>query len=133
MTLVRLIYCSTPKGIGDADIADILEKSRTNNALDGITGVLVYNGTHFLQCLEGGRLTVTRRFAAIAADPRHKDVELLQVTVIPERRFPGWTMAYVGHTDIDQDIVTSYSPGPFEPQNMPFPDAIVDMLWRLAQ
>ena len=133
MPLVRLCYCSTPNGVGDDDITAILETARTNNALDGITGALIYNGSHFLQCLEGGRLAVTRRFASIAVDQRHKDVELLEFSPLAVRRFPGWTMAYVGQTDIDEAIVSSYTAGGFEPRRMMFPEAIADMMWRLTQ
>lgn len=133
MFLVRLLYCSVPNGIGDDGIAGILDVSHANNALDDITGVLVYNGCYFLQCLEGGRRAVSKRFTAIAADKRHKDLEILDFSPIAERRFPAWTMQYVGGTDLDQGIVSTYTTGQFDPRRMIFPEAIVDMLWRLAQ
>ena len=133
MFLVRLLYCSTPASIGDDDIAAILDVSRANNELDGITGVLVFNGTHFLQCLEGGRGAVSKRFISIANDKRHHNVEILEFVPIAERRFAQWTMQYVGRTDLDQGIVSTYTAGVFDPRHMAFPGAIVDMLWRLAQ
>jgi len=133
MFLVRMLYCSVLNGIGDGDVEKILDISHANNALDNITGVLVYNGGHFLQCLEGGRRAVSKRFVSIAADKRHKDVEILDFSPIAERRFPTWTMQYVGGTNLDQGIVSTYTTGEFDPRRMIFPDAIVDMLWRLAQ
>ncbi|MEI6559408.1 MAG: BLUF domain-containing protein [Rhodospirillaceae bacterium] len=133
MFLVRLLYCSTPSGIGDVAIEAILDKSRANNQLDNITGVLIYNGSYFLQCLEGSRSNVSRRFIAIANDSRHKDIEIIDLSPISERRFPQWTMQYVGKTDLDQSIVSSYTTGEFDPRRMIFPEGIVDMLWRLAQ
>ena len=133
MFLVRLLYCSVPNGLGDGDMAAILDVSHVNNSLDDITGVLVYNGGYFLQCLEGGRRAVSRRFITIANDKRHKDVEILDFSPIAERRFPRWTMQYVGGTALDQGIVSTYTTGEFDPRRMMFPDAIVDLLWRLAQ
>ena len=101
MVLVRAIYCSTVNGIGDKEIEAILDKSRANNALDNITGALIYDGQHFLQCLEGGRQSVSKRFLVISQDYRHKNVELIDFSVIKERRFPQWTMAYAGSSGLD--------------------------------
>ena len=133
MVLVRLIYCSTVNGIGDKEIEAILDKSRANNALDKITGALIYDGRHFLQCLEGGRQSVSKRFIIISQDHRHKDVELIDFSVIKERRFPQWTMGYAGSSGLDTGIISAYSSDGFNPRNMLFPDAIVDMMWRLSQ
>ena len=133
MVLVRLIYCSTVNGIGDKEIEAILDKSRANNTLDNITGALIYNGQHFLQCLEGGRLSVSKRFHIIANDSRHKDVELIDFSVIKERRFPQWTMGYAGSSALDPSIISTYSSEGFNPRKMIFPDAIVEMMWRLSQ
>ncbi len=133
MFLVRLIYCSTPSGVGDADIEDILDRSRANNALDGITGVLLYDGTHFLQVLEGGRSAVSKRFIVICNDKRHRDVELMELSPIRARRFPHWTMAYVGGTGLDEVIVSTYTAGGFDPRRMINMDGVMDMVWRLSQ
>ena len=133
MFLVRLIYCSMQSGIGDADIQAILDRSRANNALDGITGALVYDGMHFLQMLEGSRSAVSKRFIVISNDKRHKNVEIMDLSPIRERRFPAWTMQYVGATDLDQEIVSTYSAGGFDPRRMINMDGVVDMIWRLAQ
>lgn len=133
MVLVRLIYCSTVNGIGDRDIDAILDKSRANNALDNITGALIYDGQHFLQCLEGSRQNVSKRFLIISQDRRHKDVEIIDFSVIKERRFPQWTMGYAGSAELDAGIISTYSSVGFNPRKMIFPEAIVDMMWRLSQ
>ena len=133
MTLVRLLYCSQVNGVGDSDIEDILEKSIVNNALDNITGALIYNGRFFLQCLEGNRLPVSKRYSVISRDNRHRDVELLDFSAIPDRRFPQWSMRYVGISSIDQGIIMAYTGGEFDPRKMLFPEAVVDMMWKLSQ
>jgi len=132
MFLVRLMYCSMQAGIGDADIEAILDRSRANNALDAITGALVYDGMHFLQILEGSRTAVSKRTIVICNDKRHKNIEIMDVSPIRARRFPAWTMKYVGETDLDQDIVSTYSAAGFDPRRMIDMDGVVDMMWRLA-
>jgi hypothetical protein len=55
----------------------------------------------FLQALEGERGQVTRLYARIAADPRHKDLELIHCEGINERRYGEWSMAHVSLSDVD--------------------------------
>ena len=133
MILVRLIYCSIQNGVGDADIINILDTARANNALDRVTGALVYNGKYFLQILEGNRMNVTRRFISIVKDCRHKDIELLDFSPIKERRFPRWEIQYVGASDIDHEIVSTYTTGELDPTRMIFIDGIIEMVLRLVQ
>ena len=133
MTLARLIYCSTVNGIGNKDIEAILEKSIVNNTLDNITGSLIYDGKHFLQCLEGGRKSVTARYKVILQDSRHKDVELIDFSPIKMRHFAHWAMAYAGSSAIDSKTLSTYTADGFNPREMMFPDAIIDMMWRLSQ
>ncbi len=119
--------------MGYKEIEAILDVSRANNALDNITRALIYNGQHFLQCLEGGRQSVSKRFLIISQDRRHKDVELIDFSAIKERRFPQWTMGYAGSSALDPSIISTYSSDGFDPRKMIFPDAIVDMMWWLSQ
>ena len=133
MFLAQLIYCSMQNGIGDADIQNILDVSQANNTLDNVTGALIYNGRHFLQILEGDRANVTRRFNSILNDTRHKEVELIDFSLIKERRFPHWSMQYIGLSGLDQGIVLTYSSTEFNPFTMYSVEGVVDMIWRLAQ
>ncbi|WP_029011090.1 BLUF domain-containing protein [Azospirillum halopraeferens] len=118
MYLSRLIYFSRPKAPGDSDIESILLRSRSNNFLHGITGVLFYNGRWFVQILEGGRLPVTRLFAAIAADPRHEDVCLVEFTRISERSFADWEMRYIGDGPHAEAVIRRYMPDSFNPETI---------------
>ena len=45
----------------------------------------------------------------IAADPRHKDVELLSYEQINERRFAGWSMGQVNLTRLNPGLLLKYS------------------------
>ena len=54
----RLLYCSRNTMTGSLEdqqreITQILEKSRTNNSANGITGALLFNSGFFAQVLEG--------------------------------------------------------------------------------
>jgi hypothetical protein len=91
----QILYVSLSSVAGDgADLAGILEQSRHNNALDGITGLLWSDGRHFLQVFEGPQESVAATFARISADRRHHDLQLLCDRSIEAREFGSWTMVH---------------------------------------
>jgi hypothetical protein len=92
MGLIQLTYVSTKNALQPGEIFRIQEQAQRNNARDDLTGVLVFNREYFLQCLEGEREPVTRAFTRIAADDRHRQVNLLSVEDIEQRSYPDWSM-----------------------------------------
>lgn len=78
-----------------ASVLNILESSRANNRVLGITGVLLFSGVGFAQVLEGRNPDIERVFARIRADHRHQDVTVINEQAISERSFGEWHMAYV--------------------------------------
>lgn len=78
----------------DADpaaIANIVRASRANNLAAGLTGVLMFDGSHFCQQLEGAEDAVRRTIAKIATDPRHTRFQPLHEGSIGlVRRFHVW-------------------------------------------
>lgn len=91
----QILYLSSSTVQGDrGDLANILEQSRHNNAIDGITGLLWSDGVHFLQVFEGPTRSVEATFARILNDDRHHDIVLLHNERIAERQFGGWSMAH---------------------------------------
>ena len=114
--LVRLLYASRAVDASPAAIEAILASARQHNHESGITGILVYGGGVFMQCLEGGRQAVNDLYGTIQRDARHKDVELLAFEEICERRFGGWTMGQVNLAKLNHSIVLKYSERPeFDP------------------
>jgi hypothetical protein len=100
--LIRLIYVSQAVDPQNRALTDsILRKAHAWNTQNDITGVLCEGQGVFLQALEGERGTVTRLYARISADPRHKDLELLHCESITERRYGEWSMARVSLSDVD--------------------------------
>lgn len=91
--LRQLLYVSSSTLPGNsADIDSILEQSRHNNAIDGVTGVLWSDGTHFLQVLEGADDSVGATFGRILSDHRHSAIVVLRDEAVTARQFGGWSM-----------------------------------------
>ena len=100
--LIRLIYVSKAVDPQTRTLTDsILRKAHAWNTQNDITGVLCEGQGMFLQALEGERGKVTRLYARIFADPRHKDLELIHCESITERRYGEWSMVHVNLSDVD--------------------------------
>jgi hypothetical protein len=107
--LVRLLYCSRAVDTSPEAIDAILAQSRQHNPECGITGILCYGGGIFLQAIEGGRMQVSELFGHIMRDARHKDVAVLAVEEIFERRFGGWSMGQVNISKVNHSVLLKYS------------------------
>lgn len=68
-----------------------LEAARLN-ALDGITGLLVFNGDRFCQTIEGAPAAVDDLVARLRRDPRHRDIVVVHEEAPENRRFRSWDM-----------------------------------------
>jgi hypothetical protein len=62
------------------------------NALDGITGLLVYNGYRFCQTVEGAPAAVDDLLDRLHRDPRHDQLQMVTDEAVAERRFRSWDM-----------------------------------------
>ncbi|MEM8632154.1 MAG: BLUF domain-containing protein [Pseudomonadota bacterium] len=92
MALHKLIYISRPVVGSNADWDEILAASDRNNARLDITGMLLFDGEHYLQLLEGERRDVSDLFLTIAEDKRHTHVEIITSAPSEFRLFGGWSM-----------------------------------------
>lgn len=107
--MLSIVYSSVATTeFTDADLAVLLMNSRSNNKRLGLTGLLLYRDGYFLQLIEGPLDVVRERMAIIQADPRHGQVETQLEEILPERRFPEWTMAYRPVTDTMADEIPGY-------------------------
>ena len=106
---IRLLYVSRAVGPQTSTMtASILSTAHEHNRAFGITGVLCHGQGLYLQVLEGERSAVNARYARIVADRRHRDVELLHLEEITERRYPEWFMAHVSLSDNDPMIMMQH-------------------------
>ena len=100
--LQEIIYVSTLAA--DAPIrvvADIAIKARSHNKDADITGLLIFDGLHFCQQLEGVVAKVAEVMARIHLDPRHRDVSIVYQGPIGKRRFSRFSLGYTSVEDIE--------------------------------
>ena len=122
--LVRLLYVSQPVGpITTTMTTLILEKSTAYNKKENITGVLCQGSGLFLQVLEGERSQVNLLYARIMSDRTHRNVELLSMEEITQRRFGQWSMALV-YLSKDDPMVQMAHPE-FDPYTASAKDAFL--------
>ena len=96
MDLTSLTYTSLARlDLQSSDLEDIHRSARELNALDGITGLLVFNGTHFLQIIEGAHDAIEDLLDRLRRDPRHTGLEVRDERRIEQRSFPDWSMELV--------------------------------------
>jgi len=68
-------------------LEDLAVKANKNNEMYEVTGILLFNGTHFFQVLEGPEKDVLSIYEGICQDPRHHNLVELLRDYAPARRF----------------------------------------------
>ena len=112
MALYRLIYVSQAiAGLSYTDLKAIMDKSEINNTQAGITGMLSFGDSMFLQVLEGSRRVVSQTYNRILLDKRHTNTELIEFSEIQNRDFAAWSMKAVqlDHHPAVREIILKYS------------------------
>jgi hypothetical protein len=105
----RLVYTSrvaTASGVCSPEsMKIILAASVRNNAIVGITGMLLGFKGYFLQALEGPATAVEMTFHRVEKDTRHGSVNVLSDEMTASRTFPNWAMCGKDLTDADNEIL----------------------------
>ena len=70
----------------------ILDASHRNNAVNNITGFLIFDKRVFVQVLEGERQCVGDTYECIKLDSRHHSPQVINVSEEKVRAFEGWDM-----------------------------------------
>jgi hypothetical protein len=100
--MFALVYVSSATNpFSREELAQLLEKARTNNAARSITGMLLYKDGNFMQVLEGEREAVEQLARQIGTDPRHHGMMVLLKQEQPDREFAAWSMGFRELTDDD--------------------------------
>ena len=68
----ELIYTSTARP--DVNISDIISAAVIKNKRFNVTGLLIFDGTYFMQLLEGDAISVEYIFHRICRDTRHENI-----------------------------------------------------------
>jgi hypothetical protein len=89
-----LLYVSRMVAPDAGAVAEICRQSQHNNAREGITGLLVFDGAAFCQLVEGPEAALSGLLHRLEGDRRHADMRLLHFGRAPTRRFPSWRLGY---------------------------------------
>ena len=94
MVFFMTYVSSASEKFSDLELNELLEKSRSNNLLKGLTGMLLYCDGDFVQTLEGDKETVEELYKIIEKDPRHRYIIKVAQGFQPERKFSNWSMGF---------------------------------------
>ncbi|WP_438971549.1 diguanylate phosphodiesterase [Methylophaga sp.] len=96
MQLYQLIYKSTAtRPFSEHELSQLLKCCQYNNAQVNVTGVLLYDGTHFLQVLEGRFSVLNKLIGKIESDQRHASIVTLIKEPIVKREYVNWSMELI--------------------------------------
>ncbi len=95
----------------DGVIRSIMAVAQTLNRADGITGLLLSDGTRYLQAIEGPEAALRACFTRIRHDTRHYDIVTVSDEAIERRQFGEWSMRHRhrplagGNDDFRRDVM----------------------------
>jgi hypothetical protein len=91
--LKSLTYVSrAADGLTDEDVFRIYKTATEFNSLDGVTGLLVYDGTVFMQVVEGTDDALSALVTRLKRDVRHRELRIVDQRAISTRSFADWSM-----------------------------------------
>lgn len=87
-TITSLVYVSTSRpGLDQDDLLTIMTVSQRNNERAGITGLILFNGFNFMQCIEGERALANECLHRIGLDERHSGMTIISHREIAAPQF----------------------------------------------
>lgn len=103
--LHAIAYVSSVTGLPTLrDIDAIIEQSRRNNVVYGVTGALAYCNGCFFQYIEGPTESIRALMKRISDDSRHHQVTIVLDEAIGHRDFQEWSAGYsqgIGNAKLD--------------------------------
>jgi hypothetical protein len=102
--LHRLVYASAASGPLFADRLDrILLHARAHNTRRGVTGILLFQESRFLQALEGSADELLDLVGRIRRDRTHQNLTILEWGPADARVFASTPMAYVSARNFTEE------------------------------
>ncbi len=93
--MIQMSYISSaPQPMSTGQLLGLLQQCLSNNADNGITGMLLYGNGTFVQTLEGEDRTVDDLYQKIQSDPRHTNIRFLHRKTIGDRQYADWSMGF---------------------------------------
>ena len=107
--LHRLVYYSHNHILGgptevEVEVHKILEQSRRNNSLVGVTGTLIFNNGIFAQVLEGARADLESTSSGYSAMNVMATSRCSRSGRCKAAALPSWSMAFVGRSRQGQQL-----------------------------
>lgn len=130
-----LLYVSESKiepGDAQSELSRILATAHAFNPSVGITGALVFTGTHFAQVIEGDEVAISQLIASIMRDQRHTKVNIVARDPLTMRRFPEWSMAYNGPSQFVSRHVTRLLNDPASAESSRAADWLAELLAQFS-
>ncbi len=117
--IFHLVYISiASETLAYSDLKHILESSEKHNAINEITGLLIYQDVYFIQLLEGNETKVVETMSRIIKDRRHNHLQVILESKSNQRIFSDWSMAFCdadtaneGIRKIVEEIITTAQSG----------------------
>lgn len=117
----QLIYCSTAHSDTSFEMIEaILNIAKSRNKEFDVSGMLIFNGTYFLQCIEGPKEQIETLYNNIFKDDRHFNIKKLDQKKIEKRDFGNWSMGYYNSTNQINEFIKHND---FDPYNISFEEA----------
>jgi len=111
LQLWSIVYVSTATRLmSDDELEELLEITHSNNALNNITGMLLYQDGNFMQLIEGRKASVDELYKKIKIDSRHQGIITLLEQPTDERLFSEWTMSFRNLRNLSLEDVKAASP-----------------------
>jgi hypothetical protein len=108
--LYALAYVSTAsRPVSSVEIDGLLARAQMRNAKEKLTGMLLFDGGHFMQYVEGPAEGMGRVYRTIQASGMHHGIIELMREPITEREFPQWSMAFRSVNDFGMSHPTQQS------------------------
>ncbi|MCE0799160.1 MULTISPECIES: diguanylate phosphodiesterase [unclassified Buttiauxella] len=104
--LTTIIYRShICKNVPFQSVTDMVAAANVKNDQADVTGILLFNGTHFFQMIEGPEESVLSIYQHICQDNRHYNIVELLCDYAPARRFGKTGMELFDLREYDRDEV----------------------------
>lgn len=91
--MIQLLYTSVAsRDIGPEELKRIGALAADRNGVDGISGLLCFDGQKFMQLIEGPRDSIQSLMKRLQRDERHRDIAIVYEAETRGRDFGHWSM-----------------------------------------
>ncbi len=84
-----------------SELLELEQQAQLKNDKLGITGMLCYVQSQFLQYLEGSPESVDYLMESISIDERHTIIKRIEMSGLGSRLFEDWSLRYYAPDDLD--------------------------------